>query len=422
MPSDSATYIIDPPTAAPVGDGPPRVVAGYPLGEALGPCPGGTAFRAVHPSLRTPLEFRLFDADFVADVPAFVRQMQDACPATHPHLAALLDAGSAEDQPFAVLEAFAGADLESLVRDIGPMPVAIASTYTRHAALGLDAAHARGLSHGAVRASAVRVGPLVPSSSRTKPDGSPLLRPGPTATGKVYELGLVPRSATPADDVAALGSMLYFLLTGIDRGPNAPSLAQRRPDVPGELVELIATLTAPNPPSMAEAAERLASFVPPIDDAPPPPEDASTSRSSILPAEPRPIELVSTAAEKPVELTPAQVPMRTKSGGWVVTEYVGPEPEQVPVFAVEASGSSSKLDRPSSSDGLKFTSPTADRPAGATGRRKLSPAEQALQTRRWLLAGLAFWLMAALLWFVIAFQRGCFHDAPEPTPAKKGKK
>src|SRR5436305_1744824 len=37
--------------------------AGYPVVDVIGPCPGGTAYRALHPSLRTPLVLRRFDAD-----------------------------------------------------------------------------------------------------------------------------------------------------------------------------------------------------------------------------------------------------------------------------------------------------------------------------------------------------------------------
>src|SRR6266545_353141 len=35
--------------------------AGYPVIDVIGPCPGGTAYRALHPSLRTPVVLRKFD-------------------------------------------------------------------------------------------------------------------------------------------------------------------------------------------------------------------------------------------------------------------------------------------------------------------------------------------------------------------------
>ena len=31
--------------------------AGYPIVDELGPCPGGVAYKALHPSLRTPVVF-----------------------------------------------------------------------------------------------------------------------------------------------------------------------------------------------------------------------------------------------------------------------------------------------------------------------------------------------------------------------------
>jgi len=55
--------------------------AGYPVVGELGPCPGGTAYRALHPSLRTPVILRRLRPDVAGpagDVAAFVRRAQEA--------------------------------------------------------------------------------------------------------------------------------------------------------------------------------------------------------------------------------------------------------------------------------------------------------------------------------------------------------
>ena len=39
--------------------------AGYPVIDELGPCPGGTAYKALHPSLRTPLVLRRIRAEWL---------------------------------------------------------------------------------------------------------------------------------------------------------------------------------------------------------------------------------------------------------------------------------------------------------------------------------------------------------------------
>src|SRR5262249_49011031 len=38
------------------GNGDALSFATYPVIDEIGPCPGGTAYRALHPSLRTPIE------------------------------------------------------------------------------------------------------------------------------------------------------------------------------------------------------------------------------------------------------------------------------------------------------------------------------------------------------------------------------
>ena len=144
---------------------PELTFAGYPVVGELGPCPGGTAYRALHPSLRTPVVLRRIRPEWVGEsdnVSAYVQRAQVACPLVHPHLANLLDAGVYLEEPYATLEPFDGADLRTLVTDIGPMPTTLAATYAGQVALALQAAHERGLVHGAVRPEVIGVGPLVP--------------------------------------------------------------------------------------------------------------------------------------------------------------------------------------------------------------------------------------------------------------------
>src|SRR5262249_32908557 len=160
------------------------------------------------------------------------------------------------DEPFATLEPFDGADLETLVHDIGPMPATLAAAYGRQVALAVQAAHVRGLTHGDVRAGVIFVGPLVPMS-RPRADGSTRFRAGPTAIVNLSELGLVRRrdqEATPADDVLGLGTTLQFLLTGRQTAGDGPSLESSRPDLPAELSAFIRDMTAADPgtrPSIA---------------------------------------------------------------------------------------------------------------------------------------------------------------------------
>jgi hypothetical protein len=409
-------------------------VAGYTITGEMGPCLGGTAVRVLHPALRTPLVLRRLKADWLApegDVAAAVRRAQDASPITHPHLAHLLDAGMSSGEPFAVLEPFPGADLETLVREIGPMPTALACGFIREAALGLAAAHDRGLAHGAVAPANIHVGPLV-GSSRTRPDGTLLRRPAPEATAKLFELGLVPRSPggeppTPPGDVRDLGAALVFLLVG--RPTGGVPLKELRPDVPDVLAAFVERMLAADPasrPGAAEVAERLAPFGTPVPEPPPPPPDAATS--NIL-SEP-PVPLAPAEAEsEPVMLTPAE-PAPIPAGGWTATAYHGPGQEENPVFAVEAganppgageSGVPADLFKSDDTGKSRFAPSSTETPAVRRPPKRMTEAErQRLKT--WLMIGNGLWIVALLLWLVLFNQAGCFGGKPASSGPKTYRK
>ena len=317
--------------------------AGYPVIGELGPCPGGTAYRALHPSLRTPVVLRRIRPDWVEagdNLSAYVQRAQAACPVVHPHLANLLDAGVYQDEPYATLEPFDAADLHTLVADIGPMPATLAANYARQVALALQAAHARELVHGGVRPEAILVGPLGPLAT-PRPDGSHRFRPTPTATVKLFELGLVPRSGgepTPAGDVAALGATLHYLLTGHAPTADGPTLEAQRPDLPTELAALVREMTVADPALTAAAvAERLARIAPPTGSVvPPPPTTPDSGRTA---GSDVPLGIVRGAgpsglsSARGVNVTPVEEPpVEEPPGEWVVEPYQGPADPATPLF------------------------------------------------------------------------------------------
>ncbi|HEY2909506.1 MAG TPA: serine/threonine-protein kinase [Gemmataceae bacterium] len=385
--------------------------ASYPVVEEIGPCPGGTAYRALHPSLRTPIELRRFKAEllFPADTPgALLQRAQAAAALHHPYLVTLLDAGMAGDEPYAAIEVpVDSVPLDVLVHDIGPMPSFLAAEYGRQSATALRAAHERGLWHGDLRPASILIGPMT-----AKPGADEIMkrRPAPNAAVKVAELGLVPKRPAavlspppveslpylpperlesaayePRGDLYSLGATLYHLLTGRPpfaaatpteliqkvRSTEPPPLAALRPDVPMAFSQLVHQLLKKQPtdrPGTAQEVEQaLAAFCRPGSAAP-------------LTAVPM--------ATAPVMAVPVE--------------------EDVPTAEAQPSSAD---DWGASTD---FHSAHAEAAAKPVAKRQLSAKDKA-RTKLLVILGLCLHISAVAL--VVAYFAGAFNSSPDPEPA-----
>lgn len=309
------------------GRGQDLSVAGYPVLDELGPVPGGTAYKALHPSLRTPITIRRLrpEALLPADTAiAFVTRAQAATALHHPNLIAPLDAGMYRNEPYVAAEIPADTgDIGTLVQGIGPMPGFLAAEYGRQTAAALRVIHERGLWHGDVRPATLLIGPL---TNQPGPGGKLIRRPTPTAAVRLSGLGFVPvRPAAalitpphevlaylppervaasaydPRGDLYGLGATLYHLLTGrppfaadtpeallekVRTAEPAP-LAALRPDLPANLVAAVNHLMAKRPdrrtPTAADAEAALAPFCRP-GTAPPPASHPQNLKLVAVPA------------------------------------------------------------------------------------------------------------------------------------------
>jgi eukaryotic-like serine/threonine-protein kinase len=317
--------------------------AGYPITGEIGPCPGGKAYLALHPSLRTPLVLRRLRTDWFApadNAAAFVQRAQSAAPISHVNLTQLLDAGVYQDEAFIAQEPIEGENLFMLVQDIGAMPTPLAKLYIAQAANALSAIHKRGKVHGNLGPGTMVVGPLTPMSKRRQ-DGTPKMRPGPNAKLVVSEFGLVPRrpalsawlrenstialeyafcaperlhdpEPTPEGDIYSLGASFYYLLAAYAPVPfrtNAelldalsngtpPSIGVLRQDLPAEIVQLIQAMMSRDVtlrPSLSTILKTLLGDQMPAEPA--------------EPTEPEPMELSRSGSDDDVQtLRPASSP------------------------------------------------------------------------------------------------------------------
>lgn len=409
--------------------------AGYPIQEDLGSCPGGTAYKVLHPSLRTPMLLRRLRTDWFApadNAAAYVQRARAASTLTHPNLVPLIDAGVYRDEAYVVLEPQTDAsNLEALVRDIGPMPSVLAVDYVRQAGAALRTVHERGGWHGDIQPRNLLVGPLI-ETPKLGADGRPVRRPGPASIARVSELGLVPirpnassflndleglpylppeRVEAPGysarGDLYGLGAILFFLLTGRPPFPGttsddillrvrtaeAPPLEALRPDLAPPLVAVIKQLLAkdPNlrPASALEVEAKLAPYGRP-----------NLPVAVAAHPEPSAAVMVATPAASSVFPNPGLPPGAVQAPG-SSSSYAG-----IAEWSAAAAGSSSSF-----AAGHSGTFSTATATAGPVVR-EFTAADRA-RTRMWFVLGGIMQVLAILGW---CYFLGCFDSSTQSNP------
>jgi serine/threonine protein kinase len=392
--------------------------AGYPVLDMIGPCRGGTEYRALHPALRTPLVLRKYARGAFAptdSVEALVQRARSFGTIQHPSILPVLDAGVFQGQPYAVLDQPAeAADLGTMLNEVGgAMPGFLAAEYGWAVASALRAIHERGGWHGEVRPGLLLIAPVL---TKANPDGTTRRRPAPNAAVKLAETGLIPITPPAAleppsaellaylsperidagrfearGDIYGLGASLYLLLSGRPpfsgetpaevlnkiRSAEPAPLASLRPDLPAELAALVMQMLAKRPedrpPTAADVCTLLAPFCRP--------GTLPTAAQQAIP-EAAPVSLVARAVPVP-EVAPVAPP---EPDGWGVNPN-----------AFADAHAASHADK------------TQKR------RRQLTAADKS-RTRMWIIVGLCLHLTAVGL--AIAAILGAFSSSPTPAPTE----
>ncbi len=275
-----------------------RELGSYRLGELLGRGGMGEVYRATHRMLARPAAIKLIrpamlgaasDADAAVAIRRFRREAEVAASLRSPHTVELYDFGATEDQTlYFVMELLDGMDLETLVRQQGPLPAGRVIHILRQVCESLEEAHARGLVHRDIKPANIHVGRLglrhdfvkvldfglVKSTHPEGPDPDLATGGGLTPGTPAYmapELAL----GEPVDgraDLYALGCVAYYLLTGqlvfeaanglqmiarhVRDTPIPPS-ARAELDVPPGLELLVLACLAKRPGDRPASAVRL---------------------------------------------------------------------------------------------------------------------------------------------------------------------
>jgi eukaryotic-like serine/threonine-protein kinase len=285
------------------GNGDELFVSQYLILDKLGEGGMGKVYKAIQMNLAREVALKVIRSNLLKSETAtkrFRREVKAAGALNHPNIVRVFDAEQTGNRHYLAMEYIPGSDMANLVRNRGPLPIPIACSYVRQAALGLQHAHERGMVHRDIKPSnlLVAVG-----------EGGQYTARGPV---KILDMGLARMQDTPAEDSSSteltqtgtvvgtpdfmspeqaknssqvdhrsdlysLGCTFYYLLTGDVPFPNGSALEKLlqhqmdaprpvqllRMDVPAQVAAIVQTLLEKKPDRRFQSGAALANALEP---------------------------------------------------------------------------------------------------------------------------------------------------------------
>jgi len=265
-------------------------LGGYRILQVLGRGGMGVVFRAEDPKLQRQLALKAMLPTLAASGTArerFLREARLAASVEHDHVVVIHQVGEDRGVPFLVMPLLRGESLDERLKREGNLPVGEALRIGREAALGLAAAHKRGLVHRDIKPANLW---LEEETGRVKVLDFGLARAAKTET-QLTQTGAV--IGTPAymapeqangeavdarTDLFSLGCVLYRMTTGelpfqgkdalstlmavVHANPAAPSTVNLEvsPALSDFILRLLSKDPVGRPASAEETAEKLAAL------------------------------------------------------------------------------------------------------------------------------------------------------------------
>lgn len=368
------------------GRGADLTIGRYVVLERLGEGGSGQVYKARDRTMKRIVALKLIRPELLSEpevLGRFYREIRVISQLTHPNIIHAFDAGPLGAGHCLIMEYIPGINLDQLVKQSGPLPVAQVGDYLVQAAGALQCIHEKGLVHRDIKPSNLlatqaaggpplgllklldlglarlrRVRNVGDNTSIITPVGAVIGTPNYLAPEQAIDF----HSADIRADIYSLGCTVYFLLTGqppFPGGSAAEKVAkhlyvdpqpaeQLRPDLPPSLGMVLRRMMAKRPedrfPTPAELVPALAAAGP----------GAATTPGSQQP-------LADTRAS-PTITSPAPLAHSPRSTSSDQTRPLGPKPPVIPVGVAESPLSAAPGSYP------QVAPPDARRPLG---RRRL---------------------------------------------------
>ncbi|MEZ4414222.1 MAG: protein kinase [Gemmatimonadota bacterium] len=252
----------------------------YRIESELGRGGMGVVYRATQVTLNRTVAVKMLPRQMADEenLERFRREAQTLAQLAHEGIVHIYDVEEHEGSHFIIMEFVGGGSLGGVIQREAPLPPHRAVEITAQVASALSAAHRRGIIHrdikpdnilfddqGRPRLTDFGIAHMRDANSKTKTGvmlGTPYYMSPEQARGK---------PVTPASDLYALGVLLYEMLSGevpfqgedavaiaiqhIQQEP--PSLAERAPGTPAELVAVVSRLMAKDPEQRYATADAL---------------------------------------------------------------------------------------------------------------------------------------------------------------------
>lgn len=256
----------------------------YKLVDLIGRGGMGSVFLARHTMMNRDAALKIIAKHLGSDpanLDRFFTEARAVAALNHPNIVHAYSIDNEGDRYYMVMEYVEGQDLQRMVEEKGPLDFESAADYIRQAADGLGHAHKKNIIHcdvkpanllvssqGVVKILDMGMARLISADgNRDRADEKVL----GTIDYMSPELAVHSPDLDHRADIYSLGCTFYFLLTGRPPFPEGTlaerivkhqteepgDIASKRPDTPGELIEICTKMMAKKPEDRYQSAEEI---------------------------------------------------------------------------------------------------------------------------------------------------------------------